>query len=211
MPVDNSPTRAFSRSPPTMSSPRPRNYRGKPLVSWSRIARRSRVPLGFVFAAVYLWLADPLVISLLFGLVFILPGLLIRAIASGHVQKNERLAMSGPYAYTRNPLYLGSLIMAVGFAVAARSIWIALILIIMFVAIYLPVIRAEENYLAQHFPEFAEYTRRVPRLIPDPRPAGDRRGSFSWDLYRKHREYNAALGSAAMMAVLLIKMFWRLR
>ena len=181
------------------------------MVSWSRIARRSRVPLGFVFAAVYLWLADPLVISLLFGLVFILPGLLIRAIASGHVQKNERLAMSGPYAYTRNPLYLGSLIMAVGFAVAARSIWIALILVIMFVAIYLPVIRAEENYLAQHFPEFAEYARRVPRLIPDPTPSGDRRGSFSWQLYRKHREYNASLGAAAMLVALSVKLYWNLR
>jgi len=181
------------------------------VVSWSRIARRSRVPLGFVFAAVYLWLADPLVISLLFGLVFILPGLLIRAIASGHVQKNERLAMSGPYAYTRNPLYLGSLIMAVGFAVAARSIWIAIILVIMFVAIYLPVIRAEENYLAQHFPEFVEYARRVPRLIPDPTPSGDRRGSFSWQLYRKHREYNASLGAAAMLVALSVKLYWNLR
>ncbi len=181
------------------------------MVSWSRIARRSRVPLGFVFAAIYLWLADPLVISLLFGLVFILPGLLIRAIASGHVQKNERLAMSGPYAYTRNPLYLGSLIMAVGFAVAARSIWIAIILVIMFVAIYLPVIRAEENYLAQHFPEFAEYARRVPRLVPDPTPSGDRRGSFSWQLYRKHREYNASLGAAAMLVALSVKLYWNLR
>ncbi len=181
------------------------------MVSWSRIARRSRVPLGFVFAAVYVLLADPFPISLAFSLVFILPGLLIRAAASGHVQKNERLAMSGPYAYTRNPLYLGSIFIGLGFAVASRSIWVLIILVIMFVTIYLPVIRAEENYLAQHFPEFAEYTRRVPRLIPDPRPAGDRRGSFSWDLYRKHREYNAALGSAAMMAVLLIKMFWRLR
>ncbi len=181
------------------------------MVSWSRIARRSRVPLGFVFAAIYLWLADPLVISLLFGLVFILPGLLIRAIASGHVQKNERLAMSGPYAYTRNPLYLGSLIMAVGFAVAARSIWIAIILVIMFVAIYLPVIRAEENYLAQHFPEFAEYARRVPRLVPDPTTSGDRRGSFSWQLYRKHREYNASLGAAAMLVALSVKLYWNLR
>ena len=181
------------------------------MASWSRIARRSRVPLGFVVAALYLWLADPLAISLLFGLVFILPGLLIRAMASGHVQKNERLAMSGPYAYTRNPLYLGSTIMGVGFAIAARSVWVALILVVMFVTIYLPVIRAEERYLAEHFPEFAEYARRVPRLIPDPMPRGDTRGSFSWDLYRKHREYNATLGSVAMMAALLVKMFWNSR
>jgi protein-S-isoprenylcysteine O-methyltransferase Ste14 len=178
------------------------------VVSWSRIARRSRVPLGFAFAALYLWLANPLVISILFGAAFVIPGLLIRAFASGHVEKNQRLATSGPYAYTRNPLYLGSLIIGVGFAIVARSIGIAIILVLMFVTIYLPVIRAEEAYLAQHFPEFAEYARRVPRLMPDPRPTVRSQGAFSWDLYRKHREYNATLGAMAMMGALMIKMFW---
>lgn len=178
------------------------------MVSWSKVARRSRVPLGFVFAALYLWLADPLPISLLFAMVLVIPGLLVRALASGHVQKNERLATSGPYAYTRNPLYLGSLIIGVGFAIAARSVWVAVILVLLFVTVYLPVIRAEEAYLAQHFPEFAEYARRVPRLMPDPRPAIHTRGPFSWDLYWKHREYNATLGSVAMMAALVIKLIW---
>jgi protein-S-isoprenylcysteine O-methyltransferase Ste14 len=178
------------------------------VVSWSRIARRSRVPLGFVVAALYLWLANPLAISLLFGTVFIVPGLLIRALASGHVQKNERLATTGPYAYTRNPLYLGSFIMATGFAVAARSLWIVPILIAMFAAIYMPVIRAEEAYLAQHFPEFAEYARRVPRLAPNPTPPGKQHWNFSKDLYMKHREYNATLGSVAIMAALVVKLLW---
>jgi protein-S-isoprenylcysteine O-methyltransferase Ste14 len=91
----------------------------------------------------------------------IVPGLLIRALASGHVRKNEALATSGPYAYTRNPLYLGSLLMGVGFAIAARSWWVGVILVVMFLAIYLPVIRDEENYLRQKFPEFEEYARRV--------------------------------------------------
>ncbi len=178
------------------------------MVSWSRIARRSRVPLGFVFAALYLWLADPVPISLLYGAAFVIPGLLIRAFASGHVEKNQRLAMTGPYAYTRNPLYLGSLIIGVGFAIAARSTWVAVILVLMFVTVYLPVIRAEETYLAQHFPEFAEYARRVPRLMPDPRPAIRTRGSFSWNLYLKHREYNATLGAMAITAALVVKMIW---
>jgi protein-S-isoprenylcysteine O-methyltransferase Ste14 len=178
------------------------------VVSWSRIARRSRVPLGFVVAALYLWLANPVAISLLFGTVFIVPGLLIRALASGHVQKNERLATTGPYAYTRNPLYLGSFIMASGFAVAARSLWIVPILIAMFAAIYMPVIRSEEAYLAQHFPEFAEYARRVPRLAPNPTAAGKQRWEFSKDLYMKHREYNATLGSLAIMAALVAKLLW---
>jgi protein-S-isoprenylcysteine O-methyltransferase Ste14 len=178
------------------------------VVSWPRIARRSRVPLGFAVAALYLWLANPLAVSLLFGTVFIVPGLLIRALASGHVEKNERLATTGPYAYTRNPLYLGSFIMASGFALAARSLWIAALLMVMFVAIYMPVIRAEEAFLAQHFPEFADYARRVPRLAPNPTPPGKQRWEFSWSLYKKHREYKAALGSVAMMAALIIKLLW---
>jgi protein-S-isoprenylcysteine O-methyltransferase Ste14 len=178
------------------------------VVSWSRIARRSRVPLGFAVAALYLWLANPLLVSLLFGTLFIVPGLLIRALASGHVEKNERLATTGPYAYTRNPLYLGSLIMASGFALAARSLWIAAILIVMFVTIYMPVIRAEEAFLAQHFPEFAEYARRVPRLAPTLTPPGKQRWEFSRSLYLKHQEYNATLGSLAIMAALAAKLLW---
>lgn len=178
------------------------------MVSWSRIARRGRVPLGFAFAALYFWLAKPVAISLLFGAAFVIPGLMIRAFASGHVEKNQRLATSGPYAYTRNPLYLGSLTIGIGFSIAARSVWLAVILVLMFVTIYLPVIRAEETYLAEHFPEFAEYARRVPRLMPDPRPAIRTDGSYSWNLYRKHREYNATLGAMAMMAALVAKMIW---
>lgn len=178
------------------------------MVSWSRIARRIRVPLGFVVAALYFWLANPIPLSLLVGALFVIPGLLIRALASGHLQKNERLAMTGPYAYTRNPLYLGSLVMATGFAFAARSWWIVGILVVMFVAIYLPVIRAEETFLAQHFPEFAEYARRVPRLAPTLAPPGKQRWEFSRSLYLKHREYNATLGSLVIMAALVAKLLW---
>ncbi len=89
---------------------------------WSKIARRIRVPLGFVFAVLYFWLAKPTWRFIALGAILIIPGLLIRALASGHVRKNEALATSGPYAYTRNPLYLGSLLMGIGFAVAARSV-----------------------------------------------------------------------------------------
>lgn len=178
------------------------------MVSWSRIARRTRVPLGFAVAALYFWLADPIPISLLVGALFVIPGLLIRAVASGHVQKNQRLAMTGPYAYTRNPLYLGSFVMATGFAFAARSWWIVAVLVVMLIAIYLPVIRAEETFLAQHFPEFEEYSRRVPRLVPTLAPPGTQRWEFSRNLYLKHREYNATLGSLAIMAALVAKLLW---
>ena len=91
--------------------------------TWAKIARRIRVPLSFAFAILYFWLAQPTVISMLVGGAIVIPGLLVRALASGHVQKNEQLATTGPYAYTRNPLYLGSLILALGFAFAARSWW----------------------------------------------------------------------------------------
>ena len=107
------------------------------------------------------------------GLSLIVPGLLIRALASGHVRKNEALATSGPYAYTRNPLYLGSLLIGIGFAVAARSWWVGVALVVMFFAIYLPVIRDEEDFLRQKFPEFEEYARRVPRMFPRIMPHAD--------------------------------------
>lgn len=173
--------------------------------SWQTIARRIRVPLGFLFAAAYIWLAHPTVRSIIAGACISLIGLLIRALASGHVTKNEQLTTSGPYAYTRNPLYFGSFILAVGFAVASRSWWVALIATVMFVAIYVPVIRGEENFLRSHFPEFEEYASRVPRLFPRLRPYQTSATSFSWDLYWKHREYNAALGAAFMIAATAVK------
>jgi protein-S-isoprenylcysteine O-methyltransferase Ste14 len=180
--------------------------------AWSRIARRIRVPLGFVFGVLYLWLAQPKWISIALGMIFILPGLLVRAIASGHVRKNETLATSGPYAYTRNPLYLGSLLMGVGFGVAARSWWIGLLLLAMFFLIYVPVISDEEKFLRKKFPEFEQYAREVPRLFPRLLPhraeLSGTGGSFSTELFLKHREYNAALGVAIMLGALVIKLIW---
>src|ERR1700685_1345246 len=176
---------------------------------WSQIARRIRVPLGFLFAVLYFWLARPTWRSLLLGAVMVVPGLLIRALASGHVRKNEALATSGPYAYTRNPLYLGSLVMGVGFCVAARSWWVGVVLVLMFLAIYLPVIRDEEAFLRRTFPEFKEYARRVPRMVPRPSPRPNNEeepAGFSLQLYLKHREYNALIGAVGMMAALVVRM-----
>jgi len=178
------------------------------MTSWSAIARRIRVPLGFVFAVIYFWLAQPSVKSILIGAGLVIPGLIIRALASGHLQKNEQLATGGPYAYTRNPLYLGSLILSVGFALAARSWWIVAGIVLLFIAIYLPVIRAEEAFLQERFPEFEVYARVVPSLFPHRWALGKPSGAFSWDLYWKHREYNATLGSAAIMAGLVVKLLW---
>jgi protein-S-isoprenylcysteine O-methyltransferase Ste14 len=178
------------------------------MVEWSRVARRIRVPLGFAFAILYFWLARPTWRFIAFGAVLIAPGLLIRALASGHVRKNEALATSGPYAYTRNPLYLGSLLMGIGFAIAARSWVIGVVLVAMFFAIYVPVIRGEEKFLREKFPEFEDYARRVPRMLPRITPAFSVSGGFSFDLYLKHREYNALLGALAMTAALVVKLMF---
>jgi protein-S-isoprenylcysteine O-methyltransferase Ste14 len=176
------------------------------MVAWSRMARRIRVPLSFIFAVAYLWLAHPTWESLLAGGLLLLPGLLLRALASGHVQKDRQLTTSGPYAYTRNPLYLGSLIMAGGFVVAARNPWILELLIVMFLVIYVPVIAGEERYLRQTFPEYDDYARHVPRLFTRFTRYGNQRGAFSSERYWKHREYQAIVGCVAMLAILVVKM-----
>ena len=176
--------------------------------SWQRIARRIRVPLGFVFAALYVWLARPTWRSLLAGSLLSVCGVILRALASGHVRKNEQLTTTGPYAYTRNPLYLGSLIIALGFTLASRSWIVAAIAAAMLFGIYVPVIRSEEKFLRSRFPQFDEYCREVPRLWPRFPAAPGSTGEFSSDLFWKHREYNAALGTAAIIAVLVIKLLW---
>ena len=175
-------------------------------MTWSRIARRIRVPLGFVLAAVYIYLAKPSWLSLAVGAVVAFIGVSIRAAASGHVKKNTELTKTGPYAYVRNPLYVGSIVIATGFAIAAMSTWIVVILALMFVLIYVPVIRSEEAFLRGTFADFDEYCRKVPRLVPRFTRAYEGTGSFSRELYLKHREYNALVGTAAMLAALVIKM-----
>src|SRR5438270_2086195 len=169
-------------------------------MSYASIARRIRVPLGFLLAAIYLWLAWPTWASMAAGALIAAVGLWLRALASGHVRKNSELTTTGPYAHTRNPLYLGSLIIGIGFAVASRSLWIVLLMCGFFLAIYLPVIRSEEEFLSRSFPEFADYARRVPRLLPLIGTQVAQSRSFSRALYLQHREYNALIGSALMMA-----------
>jgi protein-S-isoprenylcysteine O-methyltransferase Ste14 len=176
--------------------------------SWATIARRIRVPLGFIFAVIYFWLARPSVLSLVIGIPIAAVGLFVRAIASGHVRKNEALTTSGPYAHVRNPLYLGSLLAGLGFGIAARSLWIVLLIGAIFALVYLPVIGSEERYLQQQFPEFNRYAEKVPRLLPRRTPFVKSEAAFSWQLYCKHREYNAVLGAILMIAALAAKMVW---
>lgn len=183
---------------------------------WSKIARRIRVPLGFVFAVLFIWLARPTWVSLAWSLWVVAPGIWLRGYASGYVKKNAELTVSGPYAYTRNPLYLGSMLIAFGFAGAARSVWILLALAILFALIYAPTIRSEEEFLRGKFSDFDEYMRRVPQLFPRLTPAQLGRntseqtssGIFSRNLYVKHREYNALLGAAGIYAALALRLYF---
>lgn len=168
------------------------------------------MPLGFVFAVVYMWLAKPTRESLVVGALILVPGLLLRGLASGHVQKDKQLTTSGPYAYTRNPLYLGSLIMAAGFAIAARNWWIVAIMLGMFAVIYIPVIAGEERYLRQTFPDYDDYARHVPRMLPRLTRYGNQQSAYSSARYWKHREYEASIGCVAVLAILAAKLIFKL-
>jgi protein-S-isoprenylcysteine O-methyltransferase Ste14 len=175
---------------------------------WKKISRRIRVPLGFLSAIFYFWLAHPTWRSLLLSLLLVVPGILLRSYASGHVTKNVQLTTTGPYSYTRNPLYFGSILIAFGFAIAARSLWIALVFLLLFLIIYWPVIVDEEEYLRAQFAEYGAYAARVPRLIPRMgRPRTGTGGRFSFQLYRQHREYNSILGAVCMYLVLVARIF----
>jgi len=170
--------------------------------------------MGFVVAGLFLWLARPTWLSLTWSSSVVVPGIWLRGFASGYVKKNAELAVSGPYAHTRNPLYLGSMLIAFGFAGASRSVSIFLALAILFAVIYAPTIRSEEEYLRGHFENFNEYARQVPRLLPRITPApmslqglGGESGRFSRELYLQHREYNALIGAAAIYAALALRVY----
>lgn len=178
--------------------------------SWQSLARRIRVPLGFVFAVVFLLLARPTLHSMLLSLLLVVPGLWLRGYAAGYVKKNAELTVTGPYAHTRNPLYLGSMLIAFGFAIASCS-WVILVaLAVLFAVIYVPVIRSEEEFLRGAFPGFDDYARQVPALLPRFTPArfAGEPGSFSAALYGKHREYNALIGAVCIYTALALRLLF---
>ena len=165
-----------------------------------------RVPGGFVLVAAFLWLSKPSLPSLVAGLPVSIVGLAIRGWAAGHLEKNTILTDSGPYAWVRNPLYIGTLMVAAGLAIAARRWELGALFAAVFLLVYLPVVELEEQYLRELFPAFPEYAARVPKLLP--RAPSRRAGkTFQWKLYRRNREYEALLGFLAGVAVLFWKTF----
>jgi protein-S-isoprenylcysteine O-methyltransferase Ste14 len=178
------------------------------------LTQRMRVPLGFGCGALFLWLAPRYTTpsTLAVGAAISLVGVLIRAWATGHIVKNQQLTTTGPYAHTRNPLYVGSFFIALGFAIAAH--WVAVLLVVGFwLAVYGPTITRERDYLRSLYGEaYAEFEANVPaflpRLTPWAGPAGaDRSGSFSFPLYLRHREWQAGLGFLVVLAWLMFSPF----
>lgn len=167
---------------------------------------RLRVPSGFLLVVAFAWFAAPTPASLAVGLPISVSGLLLRAWAAGHLAKNRQLATSGPYAYLRNPLYMGTLFVAAGLAIAARRIELAVLFAAVFLLVYLPVVTLEEQHLRELFPGYAAYSRRVPPFFPrfPGRGAG---GRFRLSLYMKNQEYQALAGFLAGAVFLLWKAF----
>jgi len=174
---------------------------------------RWRVRLGYLLTILVLCLARPTPRSILLGAAIGVVGLAIRAYAAGYLRKQEVLATSGPYARTRNPLYLGSSLLAAGAAVAMHSWWAAGLLLIYFAAVYSFVMRREEAELRlKHGAAFDTYATRVPLFFPRlsaTTRSGTQNASFSWQQYRKNREYRAALGFLLLLIALAV--IWLLR
>ena len=172
--------------------------------------QRWRVPLGFACGAVFIALAQPHPWSMMAGGIVAALGLLVRAWAAGHIRKNAELATSGPYSYTRNPLYFGSFLLGLGFTIAAGRVVLGLLFVAFFVGIYLPVMRVEEATMRRLFgAEYDAYARAVPLFFPRPTVYGGRAASnFDPRLYMRYREYRAALGFVIAWAMLALKAAW---
>jgi len=174
---------------------------------YADIVARLRVPSGFLIVLVFGWFSSPTALSLEIGLPISLVGLALRAWAAGCLAKNQELAIAGPYAYTRNPLYLGTLVVAAGLSIAARSPGLGILFAAVFVFVYLPVIQNESEHLHHLFRDYAAYAAAVPLLLPRLTPLRSKNSNpFRFALYLKNQEYNAGAGFAAGMLFLLWKL-----
>jgi hypothetical protein len=182
---------------------------GGEAMSFSDRLQRHRVTLGWVFAGAFLVLARPTPAAIAVGALFFVLGAVIRTWAAGHIRKREVLAVTGPYAHTRNPLYFGSCLMACGALIMGRNWWLLAAFLLIAVPVYHVVIRKEEALLSSLFGEaFAAYTREVPRFFPRLVVPPHSRGAFDWGLVRQHREWGAWVGGALLTLLMLARWFW---
>jgi len=177
---------------------------------FSAFVARWRVPFGFALGIAYLVFAQPTVPLLIAGSVVALMGLGIRAYAAGHLEKDQNLAMGGPYAYTRNPLYLGSLLIGVGLVLAGAQWVLGVIFVLFFLFVYVPVMRREERNLRVRFGrKFEEYAAAIPLFLPFRKPRRLSNAKFEWKRYRRNREYEALLGYFVGVIFLIVKILLR--
>ena len=171
---------------------------------------RWRVRVGYLAGVAAFWFARPQMEWLFSGAGVAILGLIVRGYAAGHLRKHQQLATSGPYAYTRNPLYLGSVLLAVGFCLASHS-WVSTAILAAYLAVFYPaVIEREEGELkALYGAAFAEYAARVPAFWPRMFPGTHSIERFSWTLYRQNREYEATAGLVVALAILWALMLWQ--
>ena len=170
---------------------------------------RLRVPSGFLIVAVFALLSHPTAESLAIGLPVSIVGLALRAWAAGCLAKNQNQTTDKPYAHTRNPLYIGTLLVAVGLVIAARNVWLGALFAAVFLFVYLPVIQLEEQHLRRLFPDYATYADHVPALLPRVSAyRGGHANPFRASLYLKNQEYQAGIGFAVGVLFLVVRLFW---
>jgi protein-S-isoprenylcysteine O-methyltransferase Ste14 len=163
---------------------------------------RYRVAAGWLLGVLVIVLARPTVRSIFLGLPLVVLGEVVRLWASGHIEKTKRLATGGPYAHSRNPLYLGSVLLALGVAIACASPWVVLAVALYFAAFYPSVMREEASFLERKFPEYAAWAAAVPLFWPRPRPGGPRESRFEWSRVRVNREWRTAAALPLVGALL---------
>jgi protein-S-isoprenylcysteine O-methyltransferase Ste14 len=174
---------------------------------YADFVQRLRVPFGFVLLFAFGWLSHPTLPFMLIGIPVAVCGLLLRAWASGHLAKDQQLATSGPYSYIRNPLYVGTLVVAAGLVIASDNGWLSLLFAVIFILVYLPAVELEEQHLREIFPSYGPYARHVSRFLPTSRWQDGPR-SFSWVLYKRNEEYKALLGFLLALAWLVWKCWY---
>jgi protein-S-isoprenylcysteine O-methyltransferase Ste14 len=171
------------------------------------LLNRMRVRAGLVAAVAIILLARPTWISMAEGIALSLVGLGIRAWASGHLRKEKELAVSGPYRYSRNPLYFGNFVLGVGIVVGACSWWVLGLFVAYFSLFYPLIIRREKDRMNQLFPQqYEEYKKRVPSFFPSLRKQNSASQiKFSWPLFKQNKEYRALTGTAVFWLILAAK------
>ncbi|MBN2199523.1 MAG: isoprenylcysteine carboxylmethyltransferase family protein [Candidatus Aminicenantes bacterium] len=172
---------------------------------------RWRVRTAFFAFLFVLVLAEPTVVSIGVGILISLAGLAVRTWASGHLRKDKSLAVSGPYRYTRNPLYLGNFILGISLSVGSHSLWVGAVFAVYFLMFYPAIVHVERERMKTLFPgEYDAYRRFVPLFFPFRRPLRGRGAPFSWKLYARNREYRALIGTAVFWAVMAVKLLLHL-